>query len=133
MATIVDGRKIAFAILNDLETRVNVIKRQGGQAALAVVMVGDHKPSQTYVRKKGESAQKIGVDFFKFVFPEKTDKETLKERLKQIQQEHQLAGMILQLPLPERLWPFTREIVNQIGYHYNQYPYNEKTDTTFFS
>ena len=114
MATIVDGRKIAFAILNDLETRVNVIKRQGGQAALAVVMVGDHKPSQTYVRKKGESAQKIGVDFFKFVFPEKTDKETLKERLKQIQQEHQLAGMILQLPLPERLWPFTREIVNQI-------------------
>ena len=51
MAIIVDGKKIASTILNDLKTRVDAIKSKGGNASLAVVLVGDDKPSQTYVRK----------------------------------------------------------------------------------
>ena len=66
MEKIVDGKKIAFTILKDLKTRVKTIKSQGKEVALAVVLIGDDKPSQTYVKKKEESAQNIGVDFFKF-------------------------------------------------------------------
>jgi methylenetetrahydrofolate dehydrogenase (NADP+)/methenyltetrahydrofolate cyclohydrolase len=115
MAIIVDGRKIASAILTDLKPRVDTIKKESGKAALAVVMVGDDKPSQTYVKKKGESAQEIGVGFFKFPFPANIKKEDLIKEIKKIQSEHQLSGLIIQLPLPEALRPFTREIVNQIN------------------
>lgn len=114
MATIVDGRKIASAILTDLKPMVETIKKQGG-VALAVVMVGDDKPSQTYVKKKGESAQEIGAGFFKFPYPANIKKEDLIKEIKKIQAENKLSGLIIQLPLPEALRPFTREIVNQIN------------------
>ncbi len=115
MAIIVDGKKIATTILEDLKTRVETIRKKGVVPALAVVRVGDNKPSITYIKKKEESAQKIGVDFFKFEYTDDTDKETLITRIKEIQAEHRLSGMILQLPVPEHLWPFTREIVNNIN------------------
>lgn len=115
MATIVDGKKIASVILEDLKNRVAIVKQRGIKPALAVVMVGEHKPSQTYVKKKEESARKIGVDFFKFKYADNTDKETLITRIREIQAEHDLSGLIVQLPVPEKLWPDRREIVNHIN------------------
>ena len=114
MATIVDGNKIASTILTGLKSRVETIKNQGGTAALAVVIVGDDKPSQTYVRKKGESAQAIGVDFFKFAYPASISRNSLIDEIKKIQSDHQLTGLIIQLPLPEGLREQTREIVDEI-------------------
>jgi len=115
MAQIVDGNKIASEILGNLKARVQNLKKRNVEPALAVVIVGHDQSSHTYVKKKGESAKKIGVDFFKFEFAADTDKETLMARIKEIQEQHQLAGLIIQLPLPDRLWPDTREIVNQIN------------------
>lgn len=115
MAQIVDGNKIASQILDNLKARVQNLKKKNITPALAVVIVGDDKPSHTYVKKKGESAQKIGVDFFKFEYADSTDKETLISRIKEIQAEHDLSGLIIQLPLPKKLWPATREIVNSIN------------------
>ncbi len=114
MATIVDGNKIAKEILTDLAKRVKVLRKNKIQPALAVVIVGNDQPSHTYVKKKGESAQNIGVDFFKFELPDNTDKNTLITRIKEIQAEHNLLGLIVQLPLPKQLKADTREIVNQI-------------------
>ncbi len=115
MTQIVDGRKIADEILEDLKTRVEAVKKQGIEPALAVVIVGDDKPSHTYVKKKGEAAKEIGLAFFEFRYADDADKETLITRIKEIQKEHDLSGMILQLPVPEKLWPSTREIVNHIN------------------
>jgi len=115
MAIIIDGRKIAAAILENLKPRVETIKKRGLRPALAVLRVGQDKPSITYVRKKEESAQEIGVDFFKFEYPETISKEQLISEIEKVQTEHQLSGLILQLPVPEKLWPYTREIVNHIN------------------
>jgi len=82
---------------------------------LAVVMAGENKPSQTYVKKKGESARDIGVDFFKFDFPDSVSQEELIKQLWEIQAQNDLSGLIIQLPLPERLWEVRREIINQIN------------------
>lgn len=114
MATIVNGKKIASTILQGLKPRVESIKEKGGKVALAVVIVDDDKPSQTYVKRKEESAQEIGVDFFKFEYPADITKESLIKEIKKIQTKNQLSGLIVQLPLPQSLRDDTREIVNQI-------------------
>jgi methylenetetrahydrofolate dehydrogenase (NADP+)/methenyltetrahydrofolate cyclohydrolase len=114
MGKIVDGKRIAEGILTDLKKRVAVLKEKNIQPALAVVIVGNDQPSHTYVKKKGEAAEEIGLAFFKYEISAETDKETLIARLKEIQAEHELSGLILQLPVPESLWPYTREIVNHI-------------------
>ncbi len=114
MTQIVAGKKIAQKILDDLELRTKRLKERNKEAALAVVIVGDDKPSHTYVKKKGEAAERVGITFFKFDFPVEITKDELIAELIKIQAEHKLTGMILQLPVPERLWPDTREIVNHI-------------------
>ncbi|PIS05089.1 MAG: bifunctional methylenetetrahydrofolate dehydrogenase/methenyltetrahydrofolate cyclohydrolase [Candidatus Buchananbacteria bacterium CG10_big_fil_rev_8_21_14_0_10_42_9] len=115
MVTIVDGKAIAQDILEDLKGRVQKLKAQNKQPALAVVLVGDDKPSHTYVTKKQESAKDIGIDFFRFEFPASVSKDELIAEVEKIQAEKNLSGMIIQLPVPEGLWNDTREIVNHIN------------------
>lgn len=114
MAIIVDGRKLASAIIKNLKPRVRSIKKQGGKVTLAAVLVGDNKASQTYIRKKKESAQSIGVDFFKFVFPANISQSVLEQKIKNIQKQRNFSGLIIQLPLPDKLKPFTQSILNQV-------------------
>jgi len=114
MENIIDGRKIAQEITAGLKQRVKDLKTQHKEAALAVVIVGNDQPSHTYVRKKGEAASNIGITFFKFEYPASIAKDQLIKEIKKIQSEHHLTGLILQLPVPDKLWPSTREIVNYI-------------------
>lgn len=114
MSQIVEGKVISQKILDSLIPRIERLKEQKINPALAVVIVGDDKPSHTYVKKKGEAAKRIGLTFFKFDFSASVTKESLIEELLRIQAKHDLSGMILQLPIPEDLYPYTREIVNNI-------------------
>jgi methylenetetrahydrofolate dehydrogenase (NADP+)/methenyltetrahydrofolate cyclohydrolase len=114
MAIIVDGKKIAAEILENLRSRVQKLKRRGVTPALAVVLVGDDKPSHTYVHQKQKAAEQIGVEFFRCAYPATIKKDALISEIKKIQKRHKLSGLIIQLPVPENLWPHTREIVNNI-------------------
>ena len=114
MVQIADGKEIADKILDNLQARVQKLNKKGIKPALAVVLVGDNKPSQTYVKKKGEAAEKIGLAFFKFAYPKTIGKEELIAELKKIQSDYELSGLILQLPIPENLRAYTRQIVNNI-------------------
>ncbi len=98
MHTIVNGHKIATQIYSR-------IKRQRGVTAkLGVVLVGNHKPSQTYVRKKGEAAESCGVDFLLLHLPSRISTKQLVAEVKQLQQpRYGLTGLIVQLPLPKHI------------------------------
>lgn len=97
--TVVNGNKIAQKILNRLKER---IKRQKLRPHLAVVLVGNDKPSQTYVKKKKEAAESIGVRFSLYRFPAKISTKELIGRIAYIQKQ-KLSGIIVQLPLPKHL------------------------------
>lgn len=115
MAIIVDGRKIASAIINELKPRVRAVKKNGATVALAVVLVGRDKPSQKYIKMKQKSAQIIGADFFKFIFPAGISKKALMKKIQQIQEQRDLSGLIIQLPLPNKFKSFTQRILDQIN------------------
>ena len=59
-AIIVDGKAIAEKILTRSKSD---ILHYNLRPTLAVVLVGDYKPSSTYVKKKQEAAESIGVKF----------------------------------------------------------------------
>ncbi|MFA5987185.1 MAG: bifunctional 5,10-methylenetetrahydrofolate dehydrogenase/5,10-methenyltetrahydrofolate cyclohydrolase [Candidatus Paceibacterota bacterium] len=112
MTEIVDGKKIAGEILARLKERVS---KMNIKPTLAVVLVGDDEASRLYVGKKEAAAKDVGIKFLRFEFPESITKEALITELKKIQAENNLSGMIVQFPLPEKLWPDAREIVNNIN------------------
>jgi len=110
---LVEGKKIQAQILAKLTKKNKAIK--GTKPALAVLIVGNDKPSHTYVKMKGRVAKQIGIDFLKFDYPSSIKKEDLITEIQKIQKKHKLSGMILQLPLPGKLRKHTREIANYIN------------------
>ncbi len=106
------GRPIADAILEEVTDRVTAIKSNGKQVKLAVVIVGDDAPSQTYVQKKGQAAEKVGIEFILHTLPATISKETIVADIHKLQEDPDLCGLIVQLPLPEPL--YTPEVLNAI-------------------
>ena len=99
MATIVNGNLIAQKILTELKAK---IKKRHLKPHLAVVLVGEDKPSAAYVRKKEEAAKSIGVKFSLYKFPTSIKEVKLISEIKKIQKQ-KLSGIIVQLPLPKNL------------------------------
>jgi len=95
---IIDGNKIAEKILLGLKEK---IRRKNLKLKLAVVLVGDDYASRVYVRRKKEAAEKVGIGFELFHFPEDIPEEELKSRIRQIALDLQVSGIIVQLPLPK--------------------------------
>lgn len=104
MPIIVDGHLIAQSIYQRLQRRIPRLKRRGIVPKLGVVLVGNHKPSLTYIRKKGEAASVVGVDFELTHLPATISTPQLLAELAQLQQPRRgLTGLIVQLPLPPRI------------------------------
>ena len=55
MAEILDGKTLAKKIRKELKLEVEELKQKGIIPKLAVIMVGDHSPSQVYVRNKSRA------------------------------------------------------------------------------
>ena len=103
MVTVVNGNKIASQILQKLVQQVKILKKKKITPNLGVILVGQDKPSQTYVRKKGEACQKIGVNFILKKYPAGISTEKLINQLKLIQKKEKLSGLIIQMPLPRQI------------------------------
>jgi len=112
MSKIIDGKAIAAKIEKETAKQVAALKNQGITPKLAVVLVGDNRASRTYIRRKQEAAQRVGIDFALHKFPKNISQTDLATAIKKIQQESKLSGLIIQLPLPEKL--YKPEVLNSI-------------------
>ncbi len=115
-ATIIDGHAIAERIHSQTKQRVDTLKAQGITPKLAVVLIGDDQASKTYVKKKGEAAQSLGMDFSLARFPADIAKEDLIAEIHAIQTDSTLSGLIVQLPVPEDFYP---DVLNEIKPEYD--------------
>ncbi len=99
-AKIIDGKKIAEEIRQELKKKVKKLKEKPG---LAVVLVGDNPASQIYVSMKEKKCNEIGFYFRKILLPEDTDEEKLLGIIDELNQDPKIHGMLVQLPLPEHM------------------------------
>ncbi len=111
-ATVIDGKAIADKILEKTTLKAKELKQKGVTPRLEVILVGDDKPSATYVRRKGLAAEKVGIDFTLHTLPGNITQEDLIQKIAEIQSNKALSGLIVQLPLPEHL--YTLEVLNAI-------------------
>ena len=109
---LIDGKAVAEKMNQRTLEKVAKLKRKKITPRLEVILVGDDKPSQTYTRKKGEAAVKLGFDFKLHILPSKTKMKPLIAKIKKIQTNKKLSGLIVQLPLPEHL--YVPEVLNTI-------------------
>ncbi len=112
MGILINGKQIAADINKQTARAVAALKKHGFTPKLAVVFVGNNKPSATYIRKKQEAAEQVGMEFVLYHFPASVSKIVLVKKIKEIQKNKKISGLIVQLPLPERL--YTPDVLNAI-------------------
>ena len=97
---IIDGKKIAAEIRNDLKQQVAALDPK---PVLAVILVGDDPASQIYVRHKMATAAEIGVVVKLFQLSPVMTEEALIEFIQDLNRDDSVDGMIVQLPLPRHM------------------------------
>jgi methylenetetrahydrofolate dehydrogenase (NADP+)/methenyltetrahydrofolate cyclohydrolase len=101
---LLDGKKTSNDIKNEIAAEVQSIKAAGGKVPhLAAVLVGNNGASLTYVGSKVKSCQEIGFDSTLVALPDTITEDELLAKIKELNEDDNLDGYIVQLPLPKHI------------------------------
>ena len=102
-AQLIDGNALAREIRADVATRVAALAARGLQPGLAVVLVGDDPASQVYVKHKVADCEGVGMRSILDRLPADTSEEALLARIRALNADPAVHGILVQLPLPRHL------------------------------
>ncbi len=100
MAQLIDGKKIAQEIKDELKERMTRLKAAGESRRLAVIQVGSDPASTVYVNNKKKACEYIGIDSLSYEQPEETTQEELLELIGELNARRDVNGILVQLPVP---------------------------------
>ena len=101
---IIDGKKIAGDIKQEIAGEVEKIKQSGGKIPhLAAVLVGHDGASETYVANKIKACELVGVKSTLIRFEETVSQEELLNKVDDLNNDSDIDGFIVQLPLPDHI------------------------------
>lgn len=99
-AKIIDGKAVSAAVKEQVRAE---IERDGIKAGLAVVIVGDDPASRVYVNNKKKACELCGIKSFEYALPAETTQEELLELVDTLNNDDNVDGILVQLPLPKHL------------------------------
>ena len=99
-AELIDGKAVADAVLDDCAAQV---AEGGNPPGLAVVIVGENPASQVYVRNKVRACERVGLRSRKIALPEATSEDELLKTVAELNDDDQIHGILVQLPLPAHI------------------------------
>lgn len=102
--TILDGKKVSNDIKNEITEQVNKIKAKGEKVPhLAAVIVGNDGASLTYVGSKVRACERVGFESTLIRMSNTTSEIELLDQIEQLNQNDDIDGFIIQLPLPRQI------------------------------
>ena len=109
MATIIDGKKIALEIRENLKRKIAEL---GVCPKLAVVLAGNDEASKIYVRNKQKAALEVGIETVLYTFDEDVSEQMLLDLIDKLNDDVCINGILVQLPLPAHI--NSSKILNRI-------------------
>lgn len=103
MYQIIDGKRISKEIKDELKEQVAELKKQGREIVLAVIQVGNDPASSVYVGNKKKACEYIGIGSLSYELPEETTQEELLSLIEKLNQDENVNGILVQLPLPKHI------------------------------
>lgn len=103
MANIIDGKLLASKIMKKLKEEVNSLKQEEIWPKLAVIMVGNDKASEVYVRNKSKACNEVGIEFEEFILKEDITMQQLLAIIEKLNNRKDIHGILLQSPIPKHL------------------------------
>ena len=101
---LLDGKKTSSDIKNEIALEVDELKKSGLKTPhLAAVIVGNDGASRTYVGAKVKACNRVGFESTLIELPEETKEEELLSHIKDLNENDEIDGFIVQLPLPKNI------------------------------
>jgi methylenetetrahydrofolate dehydrogenase (NADP+)/methenyltetrahydrofolate cyclohydrolase len=111
-AKIIDGRKLSQDIREKILEETALLKKERISPCLATVLVGEDAPSMLYLRIKHRSCEKVGIKSVNHRLPTQTTQTELLELIRQLNNDQDVHGILVQMPLPEHIDNYS--VVNTI-------------------
>jgi methylenetetrahydrofolate dehydrogenase (NADP+) / methenyltetrahydrofolate cyclohydrolase len=101
---LIDGKKVAAELKQEIALEVEKIKAAGGKTPhLAAVLVGHDGASETYVAGKVKACEEVGFKSTLIRYEEDVTEEAVLAAVKQLNEDPDIDGFIVQLPLPDHI------------------------------
>jgi len=103
-ATVIDGKASAARLREKIAAETAQLKsRHGLVPGLATVLVGNDPASEVYVKNKGKTAEALGFKSVHAALPADTGQDALLAKVRELNQDKSVHGILVQLPLPKHL------------------------------
>ena len=101
---LIDGKKIAAELREELKKEVSNLKDKHNKVpGLTVILIGDFKPSQIYVRNKEKSAKEVGLKSEILKYPDSVEEKVILDKIEELNKDNTVSGILVQLPLPKHI------------------------------
>ena len=101
---LLNGKEISAQIKNEISEEVkNILANGGKQPHLAAILVGNDGASETYVAHKVKACEQVGFKSSLFRFNDEIGEEELFDKIKEVNENNDIDGLIVQLPLPKHI------------------------------
>lgn len=110
--TLIDGKNISKKVKEEAKNETSNLKEKGIIPTLAVILVGEDKASQTYVRSKEKACELCGIKSLAFKLSQNTTQDELLKLIKKLNLDKEVDGILVQLPLPKHI--NTNDILKEI-------------------
>jgi len=111
---LLDGYKLSKEIKVSLQSRIDYLKKNKIVPGLAVIFVGDNPESKMYISMKQKACQELGLKSQVYTFPENEKENRILHKIKELNLDSSIHGILVQLPLPEHIKK--DKIINEISY-----------------
>ena len=111
---IIDGKKQAEIIRNEIKKEISDLKKKSGKTpSLTVILIGDFAPSLIYVKNKEKSAREVGINSEIIRYPKNVSEKDILEKIEELNKNDEISGILVQLPLPSQI--SKEKIINAIN------------------
>ena len=111
---IIDGKKQAEIIRNEIKKEISDLKKKSGKTpSLTVILIGDFAPSLIYVKNKEKSAREVGINSEIIRYPKNVGEKEILEKIEELNKKDEISGILVQLPLPSQI--SKEKIINAIN------------------
>lgn len=114
-AKIIDGKKVAAIVRDEVREDVEHWVEAGNRAPfLQVVLVGSDPASDVYVGAKTRACKEVGIETDTLRLPDTVSAKELKKTIQQLNEDDNVDGILVQLPLPVHL--SSHDVIESIDY-----------------
>ena len=100
MVVVLNGKELSKNIKNKLKDKLLNYEDKPG---LAIILVGDRSDSEIYVRMKKKACEFVGINNYDFYYDNKIDQQTILNKINELNNDDNIHGILVQLPLPNHL------------------------------